>query len=207
MKDLARGFRRFRRDVFPAQAALFARLATTHQPDVLFVGCADSRVIPELITQRGPGDMFVIRTAGNLVPSYDSYDSCADGVTASIEYAVGVLGVTDVIVCGHSDCGAMTALACENGLDGLPAMATWLRHAEAPKARLHATRGCTSTDRVNALVRDNVMRQLANLQTHPAVAQALAQNTMTLHGWVYDIASGCIDELDAGTGRFAALAG
>lgn len=204
MKDLARGFRQFRRDVFPAQEALFARLATTHQPVALFIGCSDSRVIPELITQRGPGDMFVIRTAGNLVPRYDS---CADGVTASIEYAVGVLGVTDVIVCGHSDCGAMTALACGSDLDGLPAVATWLRHAEAPKARPHAAHGRTSTDGVDALVRDNVMGQLANLQTHPTVAQALAQNTMTLHGWVYDIASGCIDELDAGTGRFAALAG
>ncbi|MFH0179775.1 carbonic anhydrase [Streptomyces cacaoi] len=202
MKDLTRGFKRFRRDVFPAQAELFARLATTHQPDVLFIGCSDSRVIPELITQRGPGDMFVIRTAGNLVPPYDSY---ADGVTASIEYAVGVLGVTDVIVCGHSDCGAMTALARDSDLGGLPAVATWLRHAEAPKACPQAAYGCTSADAVDALIRDNVTGQLANLRTHPAVAQALAQSMMTLHGWVYDIGSGCIDELDPDTGRFAAL--
>src|SRR4051812_18941765 len=98
MRDLAAGVRRFRTDVFPARAELFEHLRTTHRPSALFIGCSDARVVPELITQSEPGDLFVIRTAGNIVPPADAD---ADGVVASIEYAVAVLGVTDVVVCGH----------------------------------------------------------------------------------------------------------
>ncbi|MDH6114987.1 carbonic anhydrase [Kitasatospora sp. MAP12-15] len=193
MQELAAGIQRFRRDVYPARAALFERLATTHRPNALFIGCSDARVVPELITQREPGELFVIRTAGNLVPPYGPG---ADGVAASIEYAVSVLEVADVIVCGHSACGAMTALAGGGDLSELPAVAGWLRHATvAPSA----------TGTVAALVRENVLDQLANLRTHPSVARALATRRLTLHGWVYDIGSGAVAELDAASGRFAEL--
>jgi len=204
MHDLAEGVRRFQREVFPAQAALFERLATTHRPTALFIGCSDARVVPELITQRAPGELFVIRTAGNLVPAYAPGP---DGVAASIEYAVGVLGVTDVIVCGHSGCGAMTSLALHHDLTGLPAVADWLRHAEAATSRAEPTaEGTAAADEVAALVRGNVLGQLAHLATHPSVARALAHRTLTLHGWVYDIGTGAIEELDAATGRFTAVA-
>ncbi len=199
MKDLAEGIRQFQREAFPGRAALFDKLATTHEPTALFIGCSDARVVPELITQREPGELFVIRTAGNLVPPYAPG---ADGVAASIEYAVGVLGVADVIVCGHSACGAMTALASGQGLDTLPAVATWLRHADASKARTDAT----GADGVAELVRANVRSQLANLATHPSVVRALARGAVRLHGWVYDIGSGSVEELDAASGRFTALA-
>ncbi|ROV65998.1 carbonic anhydrase [Streptomyces globisporus] len=185
MQDLAEGVARFQRDVFPAKAELFARLATRH---TLFISCSDARVVPELITGTEPGDLFVIRTAGNLVPAYSPE---SDGIAASIEYAVAALGVDDIVVCGHSACGAMTALAERHDLSGAPAVASWLRHADASVAR-------TSADGdVSALVRQNVLAQLANLVTHPSVANALAQRMVALHGWVFDIPTGRVQDLTA----------
>lgn len=197
MHDLTDGVARFQRDVHPAKAELFARLATTHRPTTLFIGCSDARVVPELITQSEPGELFVVRTAGNLVPAYAPGP---DGIAASIEYAVAVLGVTDIVVCGHSACGAMTALAESHDLSTAPAIAGWLRFADASVARTAA-----EAPDVAALVRENVRAQLANLATHPSVARALAAGTVTLRGWVYDIASGAVDELDP-AGRPAHLA-
>ncbi|WP_330334095.1 carbonic anhydrase [Streptomyces sp. NBC_00536] len=193
MLDLATGVAHFQQDVFPEKAGLFARLATTHRPDTLFIGCSDARVVPELITQREPGELFVIRTAGNLVPAHGPG---SDGVGASIEYAVAVLGVRDIVVCGHSACGAMTALAEGRDLAALPAVAHWLRHADASLART-AQRGGADPDRVGVLVRDNVAAQLANLATHPSVARALAAGTVALHGWVYDILTGSVEDFTA----------
>lgn len=172
----------------------------------MFISCSDARVIPELITQSEPGDLFVIRTAGNLVPAYAPG---ADGVAASIEYAVAVLGVSDIVVCGHSACGAMTALADDHDLTALPAVAHWLRHADASLAR--AARAASAEprageDKVSVLIRSNVIAQLANLATHPCVGRGLAAKTLTLRGWVYDIATGAVDQLDPGTGSSAALA-
>ncbi|WP_406388403.1 carbonic anhydrase [Streptomyces sp. NBC_00211] len=195
MHDLVEGLAHFQQDVFPAKAELFARLATTHRPHTLFVGCSDARVVPELITQREPGELFVIRTAGNLVPAHTADGS--DGVAASIEYALAVLGVRDIVVCGHSACGAMTALAAGQDLAELPAVARWLRHAApvgAPQAE------------VEALIRENVAVQLAHLATHPAVARALAAGAVTLHGWVYDIPTGAVEQIAPAPGRGAALA-
>ncbi|MEU6477328.1 carbonic anhydrase [Streptomyces sp. NPDC047017] len=187
MRDLAEGVTRFQRDVHPAKADLFAHLAAHHAPHTLFIGCSDARVVPELITASEPGELFVVRTAGNLVPAHAPG---ADAVTAAIEYAVAVLGVSDVVVCGHSGCGAMTALAEHHDLSGAPALAQWLRHADASRART-AVPGD-----VPALVRQNVLAQLANLATHPPVARALAEGALTLRGWVYDIATGGVETVE-----------
>ncbi|MFG2140974.1 carbonic anhydrase [Streptomyces sp. NPDC048650] len=197
MAVLAEGVTRFQRDVFPAKADLFARLATDHTPRTVFIGCSDARVVPELITASEPGELFVIRTAGNLVPAYGPG---ADGVAASIEYAVAVLGVSDIVVCGHSACGAMTALAEGHDLSGAPAVADWLRHADASRART------TTVGAVDALVSENVLAQLANLATHPSVARALARKTVALHGWVFDIATGRVEALNAPGGNRALTA-
>ncbi|MEU6995973.1 carbonic anhydrase [Streptomyces sp. NPDC046465] len=190
MRDLAAGVRSFQRDVFPAKAGLFAELAARHAPDTLFISCSDARVVPELITQREPGELFVVRTAGNLVPAHTPYP---DGTAASIEYAVAVLGVTDIVVCGHSSCGAMTALAEGHDLSGAPAVADWLRHADAAVAG--TTGSTTGAARVADLVRENVLAQLTRLTTHPSVAGALARGALTLHGWVYDIPIGSVETL------------
>ncbi|MCA6095624.1 carbonic anhydrase [Streptomyces sp. SCA3-4] len=192
MRDLAQGVARFQENVFPAKQGLFAHLAAHHAPHTLFIGCSDARVVPELITQGEPGELFVVRTAGNLVPAYTPG---ADGVTASIEYAVAVLGVTDIVVCGHSACGAMTALAEGHDLGGAPVVADWLRHADAALARTAGTEA--GPRKVGALVRQNVYAQLTNLTTHPSVARALAEKKVTLHGWVFDIATGGVEALDA----------
>ncbi|MFF2787164.1 carbonic anhydrase [Streptomyces sp. NPDC058049] len=189
--DLADGVARFQREVFPAKADLFARLAEVHRPTTLFIGCSDARVVPELITQSEPGELFVVRTAGNLVPAHAPG---ADGVAASIEYAVAVLGVTGIVVCGHSACGAMTALAEGADLSAAASVAGWLRHADASVAR---TAGAAGPGRLSALVRENVRAQLANLATHPSVARARADGTLTLHGWVYDIRSGGVTDVSA----------
>ncbi|MBU3062221.1 carbonic anhydrase [Nocardia sp. NEAU-G5] len=188
MLDLATGVTTFRDTVFPAKAGLFTRLASTHAPHTLFVGCSDARVVPELITSSEPGELFVIRTAGNLVPAYRAD---GDGVTASVEYAVEVLGVRRIVVCGHSSCGAMTALAERRDLTATPTVAGWLRHADAAVVR------CTGPDAVAAMVRANVRAQLANLTTHPAVARALADDRVALEGWVFDIGSGSIASVDS----------
>ncbi|AZS69678.1 carbonate dehydratase [Streptomyces lydicus] len=198
MHDLAAGVKRFQQHVFPAKAELFAGLAAGHRPDTLFISCSDARVVPELITGSEPGELFVIRTAGNLVPPYAPGP---DGVAAGIEYAVAVLGVSGIVVCGHSACGAMTALAESHDLTSTPAIADWLRHADASRAR--AAAGAGSAPTVDALVRHNVLAQLANLATHPSVARAA--NRLTLHGWVYDIPTGAVEEL-APVGRPAAPA-
>ncbi|MFG3259752.1 carbonic anhydrase [Streptomyces sp. NPDC048172] len=200
MQDLAEGVARFQRDVFPAKAELFSHLAAHHTPHTLFIGCSDARVVPELITQGEPGELFVIRTAGNLVPAYTPG---ANGVTASIEYAVGVLGVTDIVLSGHSACGAMTALAEGHDLSGTPVVADWLRHADAAVA---GTAGMAAGPaKVGALIRRNVSAQLTNLTTHPSVARALAERRVTLHGWVFDIATGRVESL-GGAGTDTALA-
>lgn len=203
MRDLAAGVRQFRTDVFPARAELFEHLRTTHRPSALYIGCSDARVVPELITQSDPGDLFVIRTAGNIVPPADAD---TDGVVASIEYAVAVLGVTDVVVCGHSGCGAMTAVATGQDLTGLPALAGWLRLAPKPAPQPESPDAGNPGvgDQVGALVRSNVAAQLDRLAGYPTVADALARQALTLRGWVFDIGTGAVDETVTITGTVAA---
>uniref|UniRef100_A0AAU2K2Y4 Carbonic anhydrase n=1 Tax=Streptomyces sp. NBC_00049 TaxID=2903617 RepID=A0AAU2K2Y4_9ACTN len=200
--DLSDGVARFQHEVFPAKAELFARLAEAHRPTTLFIGCSDARVVPELITQSEPGELFVVRTAGNLVPAYAPGP---DGVTASIEYAVAVLGVTGIVVCGHSACGAMTALAEGTDLSAASSVAGWLRHADASVARTAGSG--PGPGRLSALIRENVRAQLAHLATHPSVARALAGGALTLRGWVYDIRTGGVTEVGPAADHPAGLAG
>ncbi len=203
MKEIIDGFLKFQRDAFPERAKLFKDLAQQQNPRALFISCSDSRLVPELVTQREPGDLFVIRNAGNIVPSYGPEPG---GVSASVEYAVAALKVADIVICGHSNCGAMTAIATCQCLDHMPAVANWLRYAESGRvvneSRPHRDRRA----KVDAMVRENVIAQLANIQTHPSVRLALEEKRLTLHGWVYDIESGEIDAFDGTSGKFVSLA-
>jgi carbonic anhydrase len=202
MKAIIEGVLKFQKEAFPIRSDLFKKLATTQHPNTLFITCSDSRVVPELLTQQEPGDIFVIRNAGNIVPAYGPEPG---GVSATVEYAVAVLGVTDIVICGHSDCGAMTAISACKCMDHLPAVANWLKHADSAKA-VNASRSHASAEaRLNSLVRENVIAQLTNLKTHPSVALALEQGRLTLHGWVYDIATGSIVALESDTKRFVPL--
>lgn len=202
MQKVIEGFLKFQKDVFPERTQLFKQLAQSQSPKVLFVTCSDSRVVPELFTQQEPGDLFVIRNAGNIVPSYGPEPG---GVSATVEYAVAVLKVTDIVICGHSNCGAMSAISSCQNMDQLPAVAHWLRHSDCAKAIVEAQSHATQHEKADALVRQNVIAQLANIQTHPSVAVALAQHRLNLHGWVYDIENGVIDALDGASKTFVPL--
>ncbi|MGC5703029.1 carbonic anhydrase [Pseudomonas sp. NFXW11] len=202
MQDIIDGFLKFQRHAYPERAALFKDLATQQSPRALFISCSDSRLVPELVTQREPGDLFVIRNAGNIVPSYGPEPG---GVSASVEYAVAALRVADIVICGHSDCGAMTAIATCKCLDHMPAVAGWLRYADSARVVNEARQHQHPHAKVEAMVRENVIAQLANIQTHPSVRLALEEGRVTLHGWVYDIESGAIDAFNGSTGQFVSL--
>jgi len=203
MKDIIDGFLKFQRDAFPERVKLFKNLANQQSPRALFISCSDSRLVPELVTQREPGDLFVIRNAGNIVPSYGPEPG---GVSASVEYAVAALQVADIVICGHSDCGAMTAIATCKCLDHMPAVASWLRYADSAKVVNDSRQHADQPSKVDAMVRENVIAQLANIQTHPSVRLALEEGRVVLHGWIYDIESGRIDAFDGATGNFVSLA-
>lgn len=204
MEHIIDGVLRFQREVYRNREALFHEMALGQAPAAMFIGCADSRIVPEMLTQQGPGSLFVVRNAGNIVPPSSTEPG---GVTASIEYAVAVLGVPDIVLCGHSGCGAMTAiLRGREQMEKLPAVARWLHYADAARDVVAATRaGDSEEDRLNALVHENVLAQLDHLLTHPVVSEAIHRKQLRLHGWVYDIASGGVETYDARVGRFVAI--
>ena len=205
IRRLVDGVRNFREHAFPQRQALFADLATGQQPQTLFIACADSRVVPELITQTSPGELFVCRNIGNVVPAYGEM---LGGVSAVIEYACVALEVTDIVICGHSDCGAMKALLNPDDplLRTMPTVASWLRNAEAARSVVAVTHpGVEGEAQVQALVEQNVRTQLAHLATHPSVAARLASGQLALHGWVYTIADGSVAAVDAAGGEFVPL--
>ncbi len=203
MKDIIDGFLKFQREAFPERVKLFKDLANQQSPRALFISCSDSRLVPELVTQREPGDLFVIRNAGNIVPSYGPEPG---GVSASVEYAVAALQVSDIVICGHSDCGAMTAIATCKCLDHMPAVGSWLRYADSARVVNEARQHKDEAAKVSSMVRENVIAQLANIQTHPSVRLALEEGRIALHGWIYDIESGLIEAFDGSRGTFVSLA-
>ena len=194
----------FEKTVFPQSSELYGQLSAHGQtPKALMISCADSRIVPEQIMQAQPGDLFVCRNAGNMVPSYSTMNG---GVSSTVEYAVVALGVRDIIVCGHSDCGAMKALAAPETPQGMPNVVAWLRHGAAAE---HVVSSCSphlhGTERVRAVALQNIIAQIDHLRTHPSVAAAIARGEMSLHGWFVDIGAGQVLGLDGDTGQFAPL--
>jgi carbonic anhydrase len=204
MDHIIDGVLRFQRDVYPNNEALFRELSLAQTPTALFIGCADSRVVPEMLTQQDPGSLFVVRNAGNIVPPYSSEPG---GVTASIEYGIAVLGIPDIVICGHSGCGAMTAIQRgAESLEKLPAVGRWLHYADAARdavAREHA--GASEEDYIDALVHENVLAQLDNLLTHPVVAHGIKAKQLRVHGWVYDMVGGRVETYDAQARAFVPI--
>lgn len=204
MDQIIEGVLRFQREVHPRGESLFHELALGQSPSAMFIGCADSRMVPEMVTQQGPGSLFVVRNAGNIVPPHSPEPG---GVTASIEYAVAVLGIPDIVICGHSGCGAMTAiLRGAQQLEKLPAVARWLHYADAARDRVAAEHADAPEElKLCALIRENVLAQLDNLLTHPVVAEAVRNRQLRLHGWVYDIGSGSVETYDSHSGKFVSI--
>jgi carbonic anhydrase len=200
MKKLVRGVTKFQQEVFVQNKELFDKLATGQAPHTLFITCSDSRISPNLLTQTEPGEIFILRNAGNIVPAHGSGPS---GEAATIEYAVAALGVSDVVICGHSLCGAMKGLLDPASLEHLPAVKAWLSHADATRAILREIyHGSTGEDLLNIAIQENVLVQLENLKTLPSVAARLASGRLRLHAWVYKIESGDVFVHNADTGQF-----
>ena len=204
MNDLIGRVFSFEKTIFPASSELFNKLANHGQaPSALMISCADSRIVPEQIMQAAPGELFVCRNAGNIVPPYATLNG---GVTSTVEYAVAALGVRDIIVCGHSDCGAMKALSDPTGLEAMPNVAAWLRHGAAAEHIVTTSHGdLQGKERVRAISLENIVAQINHLRTHPSVAAAIARGETTLHGWFVDIHAGQVLGLDGESGEFVPL--
>ena len=192
------GVSRFQKDVYPQHQDLFEQLALGQRPEALFITCADSRIDPCLLTQTKPGELFICRVIGNIVPPYPD---AIGGVSATVEYAVGVLRVPEVIVCGHTDCGVMKGALNPEALSDYPNVTAWLRYANVEHREAQPT-----PEFLLALTEENVAAQLKNLRSHPAVAARLEQGDLALHGWVYHIGSGAVTAYDAQSRKFEALA-
>lgn len=175
----------------------FAKLAEGQSPQVLFITCSDSRVVPALITGARPGELFELRTAGNIVPPFASQHPTSEAAT--IEYAVEVLGVDDIVVCGHSHCGAVGALVRGDDLTAVPAVRDWLAHATPRPA------GAIEDPAVTEGVQSHVLTQLLRLRSYPFIEKKLKDRQLSLHAWYYEVHTGAVLTHDATSDLFTAL--
>jgi carbonic anhydrase len=205
MEKLIRGIHKFESDVYRAREDLFRQLVGGQHPQALFIGCSDSRMVPDLICQTDPGDLFVVRNAGNLVPPYTP-GGATTGEAATIEYAIRGLGIKDIIVCGHTRCGAMKAAMEPDGLTDMPRVRQWLASADASHDIIVSRyRHLAPQARWEVMAQENVLVQLENLRTHPAVLVGLAHGELRLHAWVYRIETGQVYAYDPVAGQFVPL--
>ena len=204
MQRVIEGHKKFLAEVFPRRRDQYHLLAESQAPQWLFITCSDSRIVPDLILGTGPGDLFISRSIGNVVPV--SMND-VDGVTATIEYAVDVLKVPYVILCGHSDCGAIKVAINRTGLDKLPKANRWLQHVEAAFSHRQPLNEADGEHaELCSVIRGNVVAQLQNLKAQPAVARAINEGRLKVFGWYYDILSGRIEQFDEDARRFSTLA-
>jgi carbonic anhydrase len=204
MQNLIQGIHQFRQEDFLPLQGLFEQLAKGQNPETLFITCSDSRIDPNLLTRSRPGDLFILRNAGNIVPPHGA---ASGGEAATIELAVAALGVKDIIICGHSHCGAMQSLLHPEQVASLPAVSSWLTHAEKARRIVRDNYGHLDGERlVTATVEENVLVQLENLRTLPAVGARLVRGDLHLHGWVYKIETGEVFAYELTSGQFVPLA-
>jgi carbonic anhydrase len=200
MPKFAAGVVDFQQRVYPEKKELFEKLAQGQSPEALFITCSDSRIETAMITQTDPGELFMCRNAGNVVPPHTNHTG---GMTASIEFAVAALQVPHIVVCGHTECGAMKGAMNPEGLDRLPHVREWLGYARAAVEIVETVGGSlTPEKRMHLLLEENVKLQLQHLKTHPAVAARLAMGDLELHGWVYDIKTGGVTAFNEASGAF-----
>ncbi len=206
MERLYKGIHKFQSAHFKRQEGFFRSLSTHQTPEVLFITCADSRVDPNLVTQSRPGDLFIVRNVGNIVPPHNAIRD-KNSVAAALEFAVLELKVADIIVCGHSNCGAMRLLRRDAAAFlGMPHLQEWVQLAEP--VRLIVERyydGATEGQKERITEKENVLEQLRNLETYPFVEKALTAGTLRLHGWYYDIGTGIIFSYNPGNDEFEAI--
>lgn len=203
MRKIVRGIHHFEKHVFASQRELFERLATTGQtPETLFITCSDSRVVPNLITSSDPGELFIVRNVGNAVGPTD----LPGATSAALEYAVKVLNVDDIIVCGHTQCGAMQAVLDPASTENLPYVRRWLVSTERVRDIIETRYAhLDAAGKLSAAVLENVLVQLENLRAFPFVTERLAAGTLRVSGWVFDIASGKVHAYDPDADEFLPL--
>lgn len=203
MKNLLPGIQKFHRNEFPARRQRFEELSGGQQPSTLFITCSDSRIVPHLITQTEPGDLFVLRNAGNFVPPYGSESS---GEAATIEYAVKALRVSQIVVCGHSHCGAVTAVLRPELVRELPAVEKWLVHADKPRLEIAQRKLAEGGgDELTTAIQANVLVQLEHLRSYPFIAEAESAGTLELYGCFYRFEAGEIFAFDGAGDRFVSV--
>jgi carbonic anhydrase len=203
MQKLVEGVHAFHSQYFATHRALFRRLAERGQhPETLFITCSDSRVVPNLITSTEPGELFIVRNVGNIVP----HVTLPGGTAAAIEYAVEYLCVENVIICGHTGCGAIEAALKPEMLERMPLVKKWLAQTERLRA-IVAERYAhlDGPERLVATVEENVLVQLENLRAFPFVSERLDKGELKLSGWVFQIATGDVFEYDPAVGQFAPI--
>jgi carbonic anhydrase len=197
------GVEKFRRDIFPSQREMFEKLRTRQEPLALFVTCADARVVPNLFTQTEPGEIFIERNPGNMIPPYVEF---VGGVTAGVEYAMLVLKVPLVLVCGHTDCGVMKALLHPERAEGMNGLRHWMGHGMSARNRmLRLFADANEEEQLRRITELNVLAQIEHLKTHPTVHERLQNGEIEVRGWVYDIGDGSIYQADPATGAFETL--
>lgn len=203
MTRIIEGFMKYRDKVLPEKEALIRKLANGQSPQALFITCSDSRLNPNLLTQTEPGDLFIIRNAGNIVPPPGGSPT---GETATIEYAVKHLKVKDIFVCGHTHCGAMGGLMKPESLETLPLVKGWLSHAEDLRGWIDGEGAKMPADkRLARLVELNTLLQLEHVRQQPVVKAALVEGKLRLHGWVYRLEDGKVQAFDQTLNQFVAV--
>ena len=204
LERLKDGVRKFKRSVYPERREVYRRAMREEQrPQALVITCADSRVHPDVLTQAAPGEIFVTRNIGNLVPAYGEM---MGGVSAVLEYAVSALKVRHLVVCGHTDCGAMKALLNPASVEAMPTVKSWLRNAHTALSVAEAMdAGMSDEGKLKVLTEQNVLLQMQHVRTHPSVAGAVARGDLTISGWVYDIAAGEVRICEEGSAGFVVL--
>lgn len=205
MQKLVRGIVDFRKNVRPHVKETFAQLALGQRPDVLFIACSDSRVVPNLFASSDPGDLFVIRNVGNLIPTCneEGHSRSDESEAAAIEFALLNLPVLEIIVCGHSECGAMQAIAYGSALADAPNLNSWLRHGKGAMKMLK--NGATIGNHLalhNQVSQLNVLEQIEHLKTHPIVQKRLAEGSLRMHAWWFDIKEADVYEYDHDEKKF-----
>ena len=201
MEKLLRGLREFQEHYLPSHQELIKQLAKGQHPRVLFIGCSDSRVDPTIITQAEIGDLFIIRNAGNIIPPFEATNG---GEGATIEYAMEALDIRQIIVCGHTQCGAMKGLLQLGELeDKMPLVYHWLRHTEATRKLVddHYS-DLDKSEKLDLLVAQNVLTQIDNLQTYPVIRSKLHTGNLAIHGWIYRLENAQLLAYDEETEKF-----
>ncbi len=210
MEKLVKGVLHFQQYTYPKNKDLFGELAVGQRPEILFITCSDSRIDPNMVTGSEPGDLFICRNAGNIVPPHAA---ATGGMTASIEYAVAVLGVRHIIICGHTDCGAIKGALDMNAVkaQGLPHVKEWLGHCRSALEIIRERHDIPWNQALDSSYLDeaialNVLQQVQHIRTHPVVAAKMATGKVYLHGWIYDIKTGGIQCSDEASTRFMPFA-